>query len=710
MVKEKIIQYSLVLILMLGMSFSIVYGALYAIRPDQKPHFIAWAIIGFMILCLMFGTSKRSFIVSILIILIGGGVFTIYLYKEGALITVMLRSSFFIKRNKELLAISLFTVILTYLFTLKYFKLLLPVAIGSSIYILYIIKEMPLPKFALEIFIGISLCYYFCDYYLKIKKASEIPIKTRSYIKSISLFMAVIFSVTCLSAYMLPLKFSFLHSVLDSNSNQDRAYRYSEYYPYTGRLGGALTPNETEVLGVVGKVPTYLRAGTKSIYTGYSWTSPQTEPEVFLTGKAKLIDTYEGLHGISLLTAEPISELFNEDALRITFKDIRTKSLFIPPKSMNLVVSRNTYSIYRENEDTLFLERPYGKGFIYVVQCYTPNYESKVFKEALRKSEPGLYREVKAKGMDPFEGEIDQFIKRASDIQSQYTQLPKSVTKRVRALANSITDDYKTTYDKVSAIERYLSESYTYTLTPATGSRNKDFVDQFLFEIKEGYCTYFASAMVVLTRCLGIPSRYVEGYKMPTNYDIETSTYTVTNKEAHAWVEVYFEGVGWVMFEPTASDQTSPVYDIEELDKDVIEGQDEIGGEMGYRPNEVNGTTKWPLGMVIGIVIISVVFIGIKQYKAYKIRGMNPNEATCYYYHLCLMELAKNQQGIEAGETEWTYAQRIDEAFSLDTLSFEEVTHIYLKAQYSLVPLTREDQEKMQQCYKKLKKLSFDGL
>ena len=231
-VKEKIIQYSLALILMLGMSFSIVYGTLYAIRPDQKPHFIAWTIVGFMILCLMLGTSKRSFVVSVLVIFMGGGLLAVYLYREGALITAMLRSSFFIKRNKELLTISLATVIITYIFTLKYFKLLLPVAIGSSIYILYIIKEMPLPKFALEFFIGISLCYYFCDYYLKIKQASETSIKTRSYIKSSSLFIAIIFSVTCLSAYILPLKFSFLHSVLDSRSNQDRAYKYSEYYPF----------------------------------------------------------------------------------------------------------------------------------------------------------------------------------------------------------------------------------------------------------------------------------------------------------------------------------------------------------------------------------------------------------------------------------------------------------------------------------------------
>ena len=151
------------------------------------------------------------------------------------------------------------------------------------------------------------------------------------------------------------------------------------------------------------------------------------------------------------------------------------------------------------------------------------------------------------------------------------------------------------------------------------------------------------------------------------------------------------------MFEPTASDQTNLENDIEGLEEEVIEGQDERAVETGYRSYEVKGMTKWLLAMGIGILIISAMLIGIKQYRAYKVRCMGPKEATCYYYHLCLLELAKNQQGIEAGETEWTYAQRIDEAFSLAPCSFEEVTHIYLKAQYSLIPLTREDQEKMQQ-------------
>lgn len=712
-IKEKIMKYSLLLLLMIGMNFSIVYGALYAVRPDQNLHVIIWVIAGLTILCMMLGTNKHSLIISMLILLIGGVVITTYLYYEGTLTTVLLKINFIIRRNKELLSISILTIAITYVSTLKYFRLLIPIAIGSSIYILYIVQGMPLPNFSLEFFIGISLCYYFYDYYMKMEKVLEVPIKSKDYMKSTGVFIVIILSLTWLSASIVPLKFSSLHSVLDSNAYKENGYSYSEYYPYTGRLGGDLIQNESEVLGIVAKAPTYLRAGTKSIYTGYSWKNPKTESETFFAKDIKFIDTYEAIQGLSLLTDQPFSQVFNEEALRIMFKDIRTKSLFIPPKSMNVIVSRNSYSIYSENEDTLFLEIPYGKGFVYVVQCYTPKYENEIFKEALRKSEKGLYSKAKKQGIDPFEGEIDQFIERASEIQNRYTQLPKRVAERVRTLATSITKDDTTTYDKVKAIETYLSESYTYTLAPGRTNPTKDFVEQFLFETKEGYCTYFASAMAVLTRCLGIPSRYVEGYKMPTSAHTGTSTYTVTGKEAHAWVEVYFEGAGWIMFEPTASYAPNLVYEMQDPGKEVIASQNEIMIEIGDIPPTGKGFNEGQIGIGVGFLLVGVLFIGGYTYKTNKIRSMKPKEATLYFYHLCLRELAKKHQVIEAGETELAYAQRIDGTLSLDSISFEEVTYIYLKAQYSLLSITREEQEKIQACYKILKKrkvLSFDGL
>jgi len=140
------------------------------------------------------------------------------------------------------------------------------------------------------------------------------------------------------------------------------------------------------------------------------------------------------------------------------------------------------------------------------------------------------------------------------DVHIRYLQLAAELPERVGKLALDITSSAKNDYDRVKAIESYLATNYKYTLEPGTTPNDRDFVDYFLFDQKQGYCTYYASAMTVLARSIGIPARYVEGYVLPSQ-PVQGTTYEVTNKQAHAWVEVYFEGFDWIPFEPTSSSQ-----------------------------------------------------------------------------------------------------------------------------------------------------------
>ena len=99
------------------------------------------------------------------------------------------------------------------------------------------------------------------------------------------------------------------------------------------------------------------------------------------------------------------------------------------------------------------------------------------------------------------------------DLPSFYLQLPDELPQRVRDLAAELTKDAATPYDKVNKLVSYLQLNYTYTNEPDLSKRkSEDFVDAFLFEIKEGYCDYFSTALAVLTRATGIPSRWVKGY------------------------------------------------------------------------------------------------------------------------------------------------------------------------------------------------------
>jgi hypothetical protein len=141
-------------------------------------------------------------------------------------------------------------------------------------------------------------------------------------------------------------------------------------------------------------------------------------------------------------------------------------------------------------------------------------------------------------------------------IKERYLQLPKSLPDRVRRLAKKITANADNRYAKADAVEQYLhSEDFTYdTQDVAVPGKNDDYVAQFLFRSKKGYCDNFSSAMAVMLRTIGIPTRWVKGFT-PGDYDTSTDdgdpVYEVTNANAHSWVEVYFPNAGWVPFEPT---------------------------------------------------------------------------------------------------------------------------------------------------------------
>ncbi|WP_020619132.1 transglutaminase-like domain-containing protein [Paenibacillus daejeonensis] len=151
-------------------------------------------------------------------------------------------------------------------------------------------------------------------------------------------------------------------------------------------------------------------------------------------------------------------------------------------------------------------------------------------------------------------------------------QLPSSVSERTTALARTITEAAGSdAYARALAMERFLQENYRYTLQDtAVPGAGQDFVDHFLFDQQTGYCVHFASAMTVMLRTLDIPARWVKGFASPTTPlaqplleqgagasagDAELISYgyraDVDQRDAHAWVEAYIEGSGWVRFDPT---------------------------------------------------------------------------------------------------------------------------------------------------------------
>ena len=165
--------------------------------------------------------------------------------------------------------------------------------------------------------------------------------------------------------------------------------------------------------------------------------------------------------------------------------------------------------------------------------------------------------------LNAFDYDLHDLAEEEPDFFHRYTRLPERGSMenpnagydftRIRAKAYEVTAGADTVYQKVDALMRFLKANYNYSLNPpAAVPEQTDAVDYFLFDwdAKRGHCEYFSSSLAVLCRSIGIPTRVVTGYSTGT-YSLLKNRYIVQERNAHAWVEIFWPQLGWVEFDPT---------------------------------------------------------------------------------------------------------------------------------------------------------------
>jgi transglutaminase-like putative cysteine protease len=168
----------------------------------------------------------------------------------------------------------------------------------------------------------------------------------------------------------------------------------------------------------------------------------------------------------------------------------------------------------------------------------------------------GLEYTVRSRIVVPTADELDLVRNLTAERYGRWSDLPEDLDPRIGQIAKDWTDEAASDYDKVLAIQRrFHAEEFTYS-TEVEPTDDADALLAFLTETKTGFCQQYATAMAVLVRELGLPARIAVGYQAGTLQD--DGTYLVQTKDAHAWVEVFFEGYGWVQFEPTPGHGTHP--------------------------------------------------------------------------------------------------------------------------------------------------------
>ena len=291
------------------------------------------------------------------------------------------------------------------------------------------------------------------------------------------------------------------------------------------RLGGPFQADPTIVFTARTQNKHYWRVETKDFYTGKGWGISENPKKISFKNKNDVVSWYE--QNTKTETTEATITM-QKSYPHLTYP----AGLVSVEASSDVSYSVDPFSekIYTMNEDSST-----------TLHSYKVTYEIPEFSiENLKAVKTNEGQET-----NPY-------------FMTKYTQLPESLPQRVKDLAVNLTNDKDNRYDKVLAIENYFTDnSFTYESTNVLfPAKSQDYVDQFLFDTKSGYCNNFSTSMIVLLRSAGIPARWVKGYTEGTLDNTLASAegadvYTITNDNAHSWVEVYFPGYGWIPFEPT---------------------------------------------------------------------------------------------------------------------------------------------------------------
>ena len=337
-------------------------------------------------------------------------------------------------------------------------------------------------------------------------------------------------------------------------------------------LGGPAQPVMAQIMEVKTDQPLLLRGSLKRTYTGYSWTENAVNSRYVMIDPTRRA-IRERVFDSTRLKDLPYGKAFREARIDVTMLSEGLSTLFVPHRLTDYHAPLDLVT-YFSSTGEVFITRNVQAGDAYAVEAMLPAGDTNPMRSLLEKAvgaKDGGYEEARA----------------------AYLALPKGIDRKVYHLAKTLTQSIPSPYGKALALKNHLLDGYKYSLDVDYPPQGQDFVSHFLLDSKTGYCSYFASAMAVMARMVDLPSRYVEGYLVPERPGGST---TVLGKNAHAWVEIYFEGVGWLPFDPTPGSGDS--YHPPRGDQPGGGGDEDPGEEPGPEepedPEEEPGPTPDP--------------------------------------------------------------------------------------------------------------------
>lgn len=313
------------------------------------------------------------------------------------------------------------------------------------------------------------------------------------------------------------------------------------------RLGGPFLQDDSLVFIALTNEKTYWRGDSKDLYTGVGWQKNTREYEPILepkdyTWKDMLfhdVEKKEVHASLNFSGTEKFPTIFYPGQLtKLTHYTPKNATLIYDKQNQQVEVRDGKIQLYQTSSADPAKTVTAPNTLLMKLNNYNVTAEVPILSEKKMLSMGSSYPE---------------------SVKQQYLQLPANLPPRIRDLAKKVTANAKTPYEKVRAIEDYLRNSGQYkyeTKDVPVPAQGQDFVDQFLFESQRGYCDHFSSAMAVMLRTIGVPTRWVKGFAPGTTIGTDNNgvdTVEVRNRDAHSWVEVYFPDTGWIPFEATST-------------------------------------------------------------------------------------------------------------------------------------------------------------
>ncbi len=293
----------------------------------------------------------------------------------------------------------------------------------------------------------------------------------------------------------------------------------------------------------------YLSARVLDSFDGREWTKEyQGEYE------DRRMDSIETVSAVMQYEPDYSFDYFKCIQARIEYQDFNTGFFFAPSK-MIYCIPENEREKYTQRGFELEAQRKLGYGTDYVITFLRTNDHNTSYYEMTDAAQTTAvqawgrarnwlgYSNDAATGTEEYSAYIGRMYK---------NYLPHTeISARAKEYMDVLLEDKTNDMEKLKAIEKVLS-GYSYTLSPGELPEDIDseaeFLDRLLFETKQGYCTHYATAFVIMARSIGIPARFVQGFRVPVKAG---QTVSVMSSMSHAWPEAYIDGAGWTAFEPT---------------------------------------------------------------------------------------------------------------------------------------------------------------